>query len=232
MKKLGFLGLLIGLSLLLLQNCKHEIPENPNPTSPTPVTLSDTCSLDTVYFVNDVLPIIISNCALSGCHDENSRQDGVQLTDYDNIINTGGIEKFDANSSELYDVITETDPSKVMPPSGSLSPEFQNAIRIWINQGAKNNECFNVCDTTDVTFSGIVWPILLSTCNGCHRPGNLQGGVSITNYSDVKTLVDSGTLQNVLARTGPKSPMPPQGPLEDCAMDQIRIWIEDGAKDN
>ncbi len=230
MKKIGLLSLAIGLFMVLLQNCKHEIPTT---TDPIKVTLSDTCSLDTVYFVNDILPIIISNCANSGCHDANTRVEDIQLTDYNNIINTGGIVKGDAGNSEFYEVITTTNADKVMPPPpASMTAEQKNAIRIWINQGAKYNECFDRCDTSNVTFSGVVWPILNGTCTGCHTPGNVQGGILITNYSEVKTLVDADILQNVLARNGPRSAMPPGGPLQQCADDQIRIWIQEGAQDN
>ena len=86
--------------------------EPTNNTTPTKPTLSDTCSLDTVYFVNDVLPIFIANCAYSGCHDEASQQDGVILTDYDNIINTADVRAGDPDGSDLYEAITETDPQK------------------------------------------------------------------------------------------------------------------------
>lgn len=219
-----------------LESCKHEPDDDVTPggtTEPTDVTSSDTCSLDTVYFVNDILPIIQSNCAQSGCHDAASRQDGVQLTDYDNIVNTGKIKPGRAADSDLYEVLVETDPDKVMPPPpASLTPEQKNAIRIWINQGAKNNKCANKCDTSNVTFSVNVWPILESTCRGCHAGSGASGGVKITNYTEVKTLVDNGYLENVLSRKGPRKPMPPGGALEKCANDQIRIWIADGAKNN
>lgn len=224
----------LSAALITLQNCKHQPDDTPTPgsTGNTNVSKSDTCSPDTVYFVNDILPILLSNCAQSGCHDAASRQEGVQLTDYDKIIKTGGIKPGNANGSELYEVIVTSDlGDRMPPPPASLTPEQKNAIKIWINQGAKNNHCQNVCDTTNVTFSGEVWPILEATCKGCHSTSP-SGGVKITNYSEVKDLVDAGTLQNVLSRKGPRSPMPPTGPLEQCAMDQIRIWIEDGAQDN
>lgn len=228
MKRILLTAVAGALFLFSLQNCKHEVPKI---TSTTPRTVSHTCSLDTVYFVNDILPIILSNCAQSGCHDAITREDDVQLTDYDNIIETGDVEKGDANKSKLYQALFDDD--EVMPPPpGSLSPEQKNAIRIWINQGAKNNECKGTCDTLDITYSGNVWPIIESTCKGCHTPGNAQGGVLLTKYSEVKSLVDAGTLQNVLERNGPKTPMPPGGALEECAHAQIKIWIREGAQDN
>ena len=32
----------------------------------------DICSPDSIYFENDILPILISNCAIPGCHDASS----------------------------------------------------------------------------------------------------------------------------------------------------------------
>lgn len=235
MKKYILPALILLVTFAFIESCKHEPDDDiiPVVTDPTVVTTADTCSLDTVYFVNDILPIIQSNCAQSGCHDAASRQDGVLLTDYDNIVNTGKIKKGKAEDSDLYEVLVETDPDKVMPPPpASLTPEQKNAIKIWINQGAKNNKCENKCDTSNVTFSVNVWPILNATCKGCHSGSGASGGVKITNYDQVKSLVDDGSLQSVLGRKGPKKPMPPAGPLEKCASDQIRIWIAEGAKNN
>lgn len=235
MKKYLLPILLLGVFFSLVESCKHE-PEDdiiPDTVDTTTTTVSDTCSLDTVYFVNDILPIIISNCAKSGCHDAASRQDGVQLTDYDNIVNTGKIKPGKALDSDLYEVLVDSDPDKVMPPPpATLTAEQKNAIKIWINQGAKNNKCSNICDTSNVTFSGNVWPIINATCKGCHSGSGASGGVKITNYTEVKTIVDNGFLEGVLGRKGPQKPMPPGGPLEKCANDQIRIWIAEGAKNN
>ena len=85
MKNTLYLMLAALVGIFILQNCKHEVPDKPEETKSVPVTTSDTCHFDTVYFVNDILPIIQSNCAQSGCHDAISREDDVQLTDYDNM---------------------------------------------------------------------------------------------------------------------------------------------------
>ncbi|MFT5512689.1 MAG: cytochrome c5 [Bacteroidia bacterium] len=235
-KSLGFLALL-ALIFAGIESCKHKpddtIEPIPSPTDTTTTTSSDTCSLDTVYFVNDILPIIVSNCAKSGCHDAISPEDDIDLTTYDKIIKNGEIRPGDASESKLYEVLLKSDPDKIMPPPpATITPEQRNAIRIWINQGAKNNKCSNRCDTSNVTFSGNVWPIIEATCRGCHSGSGASGGVKITNYTQIKALVDNGNLENVLSRKGPKKAMPPGGPLEKCASDQIRIWIAEGAKDN
>ena len=135
MKKTLILISVTFISVLILQNCKHEIPErtpvdNTGGNDTIPVVKSDTCSPDTVYFVNDILPIIISNCAQSGCHDADAREDGVQLTDYDNIIETGKVEPGDPNDSELYEVLVESDPKKAQNDSinGLRNLCFKNVV--------------------------------------------------------------------------------------------------------
>ncbi|MFT5724350.1 MAG: hypothetical protein ACI9JN_001469 [Bacteroidia bacterium] len=236
-KYLLFIGV-VATTLFFIESCKHDPDDTITPrvtdtTDTTRGTNADTCSLDTVYFVNDILPILSSNCAQSGCHDAITHEDDVILTDYDNIIKSDRIRIGDASESDLYQVLLKSDPKKIMPPPpATLTPEQINAIRIWINQGAKNNECSNVCDTSNVTFSMNVWPIIDATCRGCHAGSAASGGVKITNYNQLKAIVDNGNLENVLSRNGPKSPMPPGGPLQKCASDQIRIWIAEGAKDN
>ena len=56
------------------------------PGSTTPPTTNVICNPDTVYFKQKILPLIVSNCAMSGCHDAISKKDGVVLTDFTNII--------------------------------------------------------------------------------------------------------------------------------------------------
>ena len=124
------MSLTFGVSAILFAiSCKHEVPVGNDPGG-TPGNGSGngngngsgnnppvcTCSPDTVYFQQQVLPIFISNCSLSGCHDAASHQDGVVLTNYQSIMNTGEIEPGDPNDSEVYEKITENDNDDRMPP--------------------------------------------------------------------------------------------------------------------
>lgn len=72
----------VAIILMDLASCRHDpFFDNPIPggvdTSSVDTTTSDTsttgmsgCDPDSVYFNRDVLPLIISSCATSGCHDE------------------------------------------------------------------------------------------------------------------------------------------------------------------
>ena len=137
------------LFLLIIASCKHDIPIR---VIEPPVDGGEqTCSADTVYFQNKVLPLIVSSCAKPGCHDAISRQDGIELTSYDKIMASGEVRPGDPNNSDLYEVLNETRPDKIMPrpPSAPLTAAEKAIIYKWIQQGAKNNACNVYCREAD-----------------------------------------------------------------------------------
>jgi hypothetical protein len=223
--------------------CKHEalVPPidlttgNP-PIVDTSITILPgvPCDPDTVYFVNDILPLFVSNCAQSGCHDVESHEDGVILTDYNHIIDTGDIEHYDPNDSEVYEVITENDPDDVMPPPPNvpLTASQIASIYAWIAQGALNNEC-SECDTSSVTFSAFIQPLIQLKCQGCHSGASPSGDLTLTTYDQIKAIALNGALENSIEGTGGYVLMPSNsGPLPDCEKAMILNWIDDGAPNN
>ena len=159
MKQLIFACLaLIATIIITTIGCKHEPSVIPTPiikdtTSITSVvTKTDStgwkCSADSVYFQYDVLPILVSACARSSCHDAVTKESGYQLTDYANVMKKG-ISAGKATSSKLNNVIINGS----MPPSGygiTVTQAQKDIIAKWINQGAKNLNCnpnFGKCDT-------------------------------------------------------------------------------------
>lgn len=194
------------------------------------------CDPDTVYFQNTILPLLQSSCALSGCHDAASASDGVILTDYDKIMSTAGVRPFNADGSNLYEVMVEDDPDKRMPPPprNPLTTEQTNAVYKWIMQGAKNNYCDDVeCDSLNVTYSATVWPIIQNRCYGCHSGGSPSGGISLENHANLVALANSGQLMGAIRHDQGYSPMPKNGAkLSDCNISQIQKWINDGTPNN
>lgn len=89
------------------------------------------------------------------------------------------------------------------------------------------------CDTTDISYSGAVAPIISQSCLACH--GNIPVGTSIKleEYSDLKTSVDNGSLIGSITHGSGYSPMP-QGAnkLDDCSISLIQLWIDSGASNN
>ena len=193
------------------------------------------CDPDTVYFENVILPLIVSSCATTDCHDVASAQGDIILVDYTSIIENGKIKPGDPNESKLYKKITDNDPNDIMPPPPNepLSQEQIQKMRIWIEQGALNNHCDEDCDTTNVTFSDHIWPMIENNCFGCHSGGSPGGGIYLTDYANIVSAVESGKLWGTINHIQGFSPMPKNtDKLSDCKINQLRIWIEDGTPNN
>ncbi|KAA3651745.1 MAG: hypothetical protein DWP98_02420 [Bacteroidetes bacterium] len=237
MKRVEFLLFVISFSIMFI-SCEHEpiapLPSNSAIKNNEGNSNEDPCDSDTAYFVNDIFPIISSNCAFSGCHGNGSSRDGVELSTYNSIITTADVRPFDLSGSDLYKVITESDPNKRMPrpPANQLSQTQISLIAKWINQGAKNNSC-SQCDTTNVTFTLSVSPIIKSNCQGCHNGVNPGGGIVLTNYTEIKNQVVSGKLDGAVNHRPGFIPMPYNQPkLNDCNLFKINKWINEGALNN
>lgn len=197
---------------------------------------SSTCDPDTVYFVNDVLPLVQSSCAISGCHDEETAKHRVVLNNYENIISTGKIKKGDALDSELYEVLNEKGDDMMAPEDhgGPWDASKIEMIKTWINQGALNNQCQeSACDTNAVTFSGSVQPILATYCLGCHSYPSPEGGVFLNDYAGVLDQVNNKRILGSIRHKAGFSAMPKNmNKLSDCEIRTVAIWIENGALNN
>jgi len=77
-------GLFASLFTATLFSCKHDpfIPVDPDTPS------GGTCDPDTVYFQNQVLPLLISSCTESGCHNAQDRAEGVVVDSYESLMTT------------------------------------------------------------------------------------------------------------------------------------------------
>ncbi len=92
------------------------------------------------------------SCAVSGCHDSGSKQAGLELTSgkaYSNLVNVPSTEKPNIlrvkpnDATNSYLVLKLEGASGIsgskMPIGGSLSQDKIDAIKEWINKGAKND---------------------------------------------------------------------------------------------
>lgn len=232
-----YLAILLVSGIWLLNACRHELPI-PVPgggaggTGGGGYPPTSTCSPDSVYFVNQVMPIISSNCTMSGCHDNITHADGVNLTTYTNIMKY--VRVGDAANSKLYKVIIKTGNDRMPPPPmPALTTTQKTLIQKWINQGAKNNSCIGSCDTTVFTYSGAVKPIMDAKCAGCHNPANLGGNIDVSTYNAVKVVALNGKLYGSVAHQPGYSPMPKNSAkLSDCEIRQIQKWIGAGTLNN
>ncbi|TNE68493.1 MAG: hypothetical protein EP344_01255 [Bacteroidetes bacterium] len=228
------------LLAVILPACRHELvlPPLDDNTSPQDTLVDPAdysgwpCDPDTVYFESQVLPLLISQCARSGCHDAQSHKEGVILIDYQTVINTGEVRPFKPDNSELYKVIVSTNPGKRMPepPNAPLTAEQKALIRKWIEQGALNNSCnenYGGCDTTGVTYTNFVSPLLATYCVGCHSGTNPSGNLRLTNYTEVTASAQSGKLFGAIAHEQGYVAMPQGGAaLSPCFVNKIQSWVE------
>lgn len=221
---------LIAFIAAMLAACKHEAVI---PTGFNVPELSYHCDSDTVYFVNDIQPLLNATCATTGCHDDQTAENGVRLTSYQNIMQTGGVRPFRPDNTDLFEVLFEDGDDRMpQPPQSPLSANQKEMIRKWIMQGAKNNECKEDCNTTSVTFASDISPIIANNCVSCHSGTDPNGGVFLTNYSEISALANSGRLMNVLTASNGAPQMPQGGTIDNCSMDKITKWIEDGTPNN
>jgi hypothetical protein len=219
------------LSLFTLSCTKYQIPgrEISGPVLNEQEEVSSTCDPDTVYFSNDVLPLVVSSCATTGCHDHGSHRDGVILTDYASIMRTGGIKPGDPKDSEFLETLTDGgDDLMPPPPNDPWNGEQIEMMRQWIAQGAQNNACSDGCDTSNVTFSGQIWPMMENYCTGCHSTGSAGGGIVIAGYEDVVALAGNGSLMGSIRYEPGYAKMPTNQPLSDCNISLLQKWIGDG----
>jgi len=239
MKNLGFIAV-----LLLIFSCLNDkntplppatvvvpaVPSVPEVPS-TPVV---NCSPDTIYFQQSVLPLITSNCAMSGCHDAISHVEGVILTDYTNISRE--VKVSSPTSSDLYKCLNETGDERMPPaPSAEFNIAQKSLLLKWIQQGAKNNTCSNTatCDTVNVTFSASVLPVLKTYCVGCHSAASPSAGIDLSTYAAVKVYAANGRLMGSITHAIGYKPMPSStSKLGVCEINQIKAWVTKGILNN
>ena len=88
-----------------------------------------------ISYSTQIQPIILNNCATSGCHDGNS--DILTLNNYNDVMQI--IQPFSSKNSQLYASITTLSGDGAMPINRPLSHLQIDIIYTWIMQGAKNN---------------------------------------------------------------------------------------------
>jgi hypothetical protein len=187
---------------------------------------------DSICYSSDIAPILNSSCAMTGCHDASTQAGEVVLNSYSNTKRY--VVAGNPNSSLLYEVITATEDDLMPPyPRSALTSTQIHLFYDWISEGAKNINCaVTTCDTTNVTFSGIINLLVQDNCRGCHNSSNAQFGIKLETYSDVATVANNGLLIDVLKQQNSKPLMPPGAALSSCKIRQFELWVNAGAQNN
>ena len=89
------------------------------------------------------------------------------------------------------------------------------------------------CDTSNVTYTNTVADILNNSCAtaGCHVTGNeMNAFFSLEGYANAAASAGFGRMVGSIKHEEGFSPMPKGGQkLDDCDINKIAQWVEDGA---
>lgn len=212
--------------------CRHAV--EPPTTGDDPIVTESPCDPDVVYFQQDVLPLLVSSCGQANCHDAISHEDGIVIESYSSIMGENGlVEAWDAESSDLIEVLYETgDDIMPPPPNPPLTDAQISTLTNWIQQGALNLSCSD-CDTTSVSFSGSLVPLMSNACVACHSGASPDGGVDLTTHANVSSAISYSNLLNSIRHASDAIAMPPAGSaLSACEVRLFELWVEDGMPNN
>ena len=182
-------------------------------------------------FTRDILPVLVSRCATTGCHDAITHAGGHTYTNYTTTMAT--VTPGNPGNSHLYVTLFSSGERKMPPASRpQLTAAEIDSIGKWITYGALNENCGEICDTINpITFSGTIWPIMQTSCTGCHSAASPGGGITIANYANVQAIAANGSLINALTGNG-VSQMPKGSSFSPCRIRQFKIWINNGSLNN
>lgn len=236
-----YLSALITLAIcgmILAGSCKH-LPDPNSSNIPTDTAgVNAPCDPNIVYFNKDIQPLLTSYCSVpksatnsKGCHDAITHKEGVNLSNYNSIITTGEVSAGNASSGKMMESILKGEmPEKGFP---ALSSAQIAMLQKWITQGAKNNYCAE-CDTAGYKFAIGIFPLIETSCKGCHSGPTPSGGILLTSYTEIMK-VDTAVLRRAINwgnTTATQKNMPPSKQLMSCQIDNITKWINDGRKNN
>ncbi len=91
----------------------------------------------------------------------------------------------------------------------------------------------NPCDTTLVSYSTHIAPVMANSCNSCHAPGFPSGGVITSTHQGLSVVAGNGKLKGAVFHQMGFTAMPPgQNMLDSCSLNRIAAWINQGYQNN
>lgn len=218
--------------LLIIGLAQCTVTPNEEVTDPN----GEVVNFEGICFETEILPLMVSRCGNSGCHNATDKADGIDLTSYEAILKE--VKPGDPEDSEIIEYMYETG-EDAMPPSPAepLNEVQIKLVEDWISDGAKNTincESTGPCTIdSPVSFKNDVLPIIDNYCFGCHNTQDPQGGYSYSTHSETMKSVNDGTLMgSILFEDGYVAMPYNSNMMSTCNIDIIRVWIEEGATDN
>ena len=214
--------------------CVNSTTETDNTVSLIEVSESGSCSDNLVSFKFQVHPILVSNCAQSGCHNSKDKAEDISVETYEEVMKE--IRPGNADRSEHYKSITEDPNDDDIMPERPRDPLLASEIKIigdWINQGAGNTDCSVPCDATATSFKVNIQPLFKTYCYGCHQANDQQGNVSMEDYEHILEYVRDGSLLGSMKHERDYDAMPLYlDKMTDCQIALVENWITEGALNN
>src|SRR5450432_364333 len=106
---------------------------------------------------------------------------------------------------------------------------------ISCSKESKQNLVPTPCDTVGMQYTRDIVPILQSNCYRCHGVGNTagSGGILLEGYDNIKPYALDGKLYGNVANLPGYVPMPyDTQKLDECTIDKIHDWVQQGAPNN
>lgn len=91
----------------------------------------------------------------------------------------------------------------------------------------------NDCDTSSITFSADILPIIQDNCISCHNHVSFLGSVNLEGYNNVAVYANNGLLVGSIRHYAGFRPMPDGQPmLDECSIESVEAWVRNGVLNN
>lgn len=85
------------------------------------------------------------------------------------------------------------------------------------------------CDTTNLTYTKNIQPILSTYCTTCHSGASPLGGLDLSTYQAVNTSSNNTNFMGAINHSAGFSAMPKgTSKLDACTISKIQAWINAG----
>ena len=129
-KKIAILAGFIAIIMLVTTGCYKTDTLVVNPGGQITQTMS---------FAKDIIPILSTNCAISGCHVSGGHTPNLTATNAFKSLSDGAYFKANDPDNSVIMLWLTGKKSPAMPLGNAPNADINAKIYAWINQGAQNN---------------------------------------------------------------------------------------------
>lgn len=192
-----------------------------------------------IDYESHVAPLIEKRCA--DCHGDPPIGGSITITDEASTIQHAG--RIHARAVIMGD----------MPPGAPLTTTEKRILDTWIRsvvstadtneggtEGTTGGEAGMSGEDGPITWNDNIGPLFELTCVACHNETASQSGLDLSTYEGIRTGGDQGgliettditqsLLIDYLRGLNDKLQMPPGSALGETEIEQVEVWISEGA---